>query len=53
MTMIRMLARLTLTLFACAAAAETPQLSVTPASGPVDAPLQGWGGCRAARAADH
>ena len=39
MTMIRMLARLTLTLFACAAAAETPQLSVTPASGPVDAPL--------------
>ena len=41
MTMIRMLARVTLTLFACAAAAaaESPQLSVTPPTGPVDAPL--------------
>jgi dienelactone hydrolase len=39
--MIRVLARVTLTLFACAAAAaaESPQLSVTPLTGPVDAPL--------------
>jgi hypothetical protein len=37
--MIRVLARATLTLFACAAAAEVPQLSVTPPTGPVDAPL--------------
>ena len=37
--MIRSLARVTLTLFACGAAAESPQLSVTPPAGPVDAPL--------------
>ena len=37
--MIRGLACLTLVLFACGAAAEVPQLSVTPQSGLVDAPL--------------
>jgi hypothetical protein len=38
--MIRMLARATLAFFVCAAAAaESPQLSVTPATGPVDAPF--------------
>ena len=38
--MIRMLARVALTLFTCAAAAaESPQLSVTPPKGPVDAPF--------------
>src|SRR5262249_37408656 len=42
MNLIRTLARVALALFACAAAAagaETPQLSVTPPTGPVDAPL--------------
>jgi len=42
MNLIRRLARVALALFACAAAsagAETPQLSVTPPTGPVDAPL--------------
>jgi pimeloyl-ACP methyl ester carboxylesterase len=39
MTMTRMFARVVFTLFAVAAAAETPQLSVTPPTGPVDAPL--------------
>jgi pimeloyl-ACP methyl ester carboxylesterase len=39
--MIRVLARVTLALIVCAAAAaaESPQLSVTPSTGPVDAPL--------------
>src|SRR5258706_16116534 len=37
--MIRMQARVMLMLFACVATAESPQLSVTPQSGLVDAPL--------------
>jgi pimeloyl-ACP methyl ester carboxylesterase len=39
MTVIRILARVTLALFTGAAVAESPQLSLTPSSGPVDAPL--------------
>jgi hypothetical protein len=37
--MNRLLVGATLALFACGAAAETPQLSVTPTAGPVDVPM--------------
>ena len=39
MTVMRIFAGVTLALLVGVAAAETPQLSVTPATGPVDAPL--------------